>query len=556
MHDATAASELPGSTNVVVVGSGIGGLATAVTLAEKSVDVVVVEKSDYIGGSSGISAGQLWVPDSYLARSAGIEDSVETAVDYLTNAAGTLYEQPAEARHFVASAGEAVEYFADTIDLSLQLILGLPDYFYPDEHAKPEGRYLEPKPFAAGERLGELNDRIPHSPQLPGGMTSTEMTEWGGSFALEDWNWDLIESRRAEDVRTMGAALVGSFLEACLDRGVDVHVSTEVTELVERDGRIAGVVVERDGDEATVEATEGVVLNTGSYDWNQRMVEELKQLPDEHAASVAVPSTTGDGLRMAGLEGARVATYPPIAGASTFMLKIPGEHFQGSQLYRYCYNVGLPRTVVVDSSGERFCDESFYPEHKKELHDPTGEFPHLPCWLVFDDDYLDDYPIGNTKPGGEVNPDLLAAKSDTLAGLAEELSIPAEAFVSQVRQFNENARRGEDPEFGRGTRPWAHVWAGDPSHEPNPNLGPIETGPFYAVRLYVGFSSMSTVGLVTTDHGQVRNWNDDPIDGLYATGSVCAPVEWGIGYQSGVQNARSLAYGYLIGQHMAHEGQP
>lgn len=551
MADPGAADELTSSTEVVVAGSGVGGLATAVTLAAGGVDVVIVEKSDAVGGSSGISAGQLWVPDSHLARSAGVEDSVESAVTYLTNAAGPLYERPAEARHFVARAGEAVAYFADTIDLGLQVIRGLPDYFYPDDHAKPEGRYLEPEPFAAGARLGEWNDRIPYSPQLPGGMTSSEMTDWGGSFALEDWDWDLIEGRRAEDVRTMGAALVGSFLEACLDRGVDVHTATEATELVERDGRIAGVVVERHGDETVVEATEGVVLNTGSYDWNTRMVESFKQLPDEHAASVAVPSTTGDGLRMAGLEGAMVATYPPIAGASTFMLKVPGERFQGSQLYRYCYNVGLPHTVVVDRSGERFCDESFYPDHKKTLHDPTGEFPHLPCWLVFDDDYLNDYPIGNTKPGGEVDPALLAAKGDTLAGLADALSIPAEAFVSQVEQFNGNARRGEDPEFGRGTRPWAHVWAGDPSNEPNPNLGPVETAPFYAVRLYVGFSSMSTVGLVTTDHGQVRNWNDDPIDGLYATGSVCAPVEWGIGYQSGVQNARSLTYGYLIGQHIA-----
>lgn len=163
MADARAADELTSSTGVVVAGSGVGGLATAVTLAAGDVDVVIVEKSDAVGGSSGISAGQLWVPDSHLARSAGVEDSVESAVDYLTNAAGTLYEQPAEARHFVASAGEAVEYFADIIDLSLQPILGLPDYFYPDEHAKPEGRSLEPEPFAAGARLGEWNDSIPYT---------------------------------------------------------------------------------------------------------------------------------------------------------------------------------------------------------------------------------------------------------------------------------------------------------------------------------------------------------------------------------------------------------
>jgi predicted oxidoreductase len=84
-------------------------------------------------------------------------------------------------------------------------------------------------------------------------------------------------------------------------------------------------------------------------------------------------------------------------------------------------------------------------------------------------------------------------------------------------------------------------------------MGPLDDPPYYAVRLYVGLSSMSNTGLVTDRAGRIQDWNDESIDGLYATGSVMAPVEWGVGYQSGLQNARSLTYGYLAGLDMAEK---
>jgi 3-oxosteroid 1-dehydrogenase len=267
--------------------------------------------------------------------------------------------------------------------------------------------------------------------------------------------------------------------------------------------------------------------------------------------SAAVPTAEGDGLKMAASEGAKLGVYPPIGSAKGFFIAVPGMEFMDEPLYRYCYNVGLPHAFAVNAEGERFCDESFYPRQSDEFYDPTGEYDDFPMYMVFDETYHQSYPLANYKPGTAYPDEFLAGKADTLEALAEQLDIDPETLTSTTARFNEHARTGDDPDFSRGDNEWANIWCGDPHHEPNPNLGPVEEPPFYAVRMYVGLSSMGNVGLLTDDHGRVLDWDDDPIAGLYATGSMCAPVEWGTGYQSGLQNGRSMTYGYLAGQHVA-----
>jgi 3-oxosteroid 1-dehydrogenase len=539
----------PGRTDVVVVGSGVGGLAAAVAAAEEGCSVTVCEKAPVLGGSSGLSGAQLWVPCNHHMQAQGIDDSVDQAADYLTHLAGSLYENRTAATWFAEHASEAIVYFEEVADLSVQMISGIPDYHSGAPGATGEGRYLEPQPLPR-EEIPDGAD-LPDSPHLPGGVTTSEILEWGGALTPKDWDWDHIQDRRSNGIVTMGTSLIGHFLRATESIDVDVHAETTVTGLVTESDAVVGVHVDSDDLPPTVLADKGVVLNTGSYDWNDDMVETFEGTPADNVVSAAIPTATGDGLEMAALEGSKLGIYPPVGGAKGFFITIPDREFLGAPLHRYCYNVGLPHALAVNADAERFCDESFYPKPAEEFYDPTGEYDEMPFYMVFDETFRQQYAIGNYKPGTDYPPEFLAAKSDSLDGLAAELGLDAGTLQDTVTTFNDYARDGVDPEYGRGENDWANIWCGDPGHEPNPNLGPVESPHFYAVRLYVGLSSMCNTGLLTDRRGRVIDWTDRPIGGLYATGSVCAPVEWGVGYQSGLQNARSLTYGYLGGLDLA-----
>ena len=529
------------SSDLVVVGSGVGGVATAATAAAKGASVTILEKGAVIGGSSGLSGAQLWIPGNDNMRDLGHEDSVTEAVDYLTHLAGDHYADEGAARRYVERAPEAVAYFEAELGLEVQCIRNMPDYHSEGPGGKDEGRYLEPQPLDRDEIPADL----PNSPHLPGGATNDELLTWGGAFTAQEWDWETITRRREEGIATMGTALIGYFLRSAVENGAVVHTETPVTDLLVEDGEVVGVEYERDGETRTMTPTGGVVLNTGAYDWNASLIESFEGTPAEYVASAAVPTATGDGHTMAALEGAKLGVYPPVGSAKGFFVAVPGREFLEAPLYRYCYNVGLPHAIAVNAHGERFCDESFYPKQAASLYDPTGEYEDFPPYMIFDEQYRQKYPLGSTLPGKEYPDEFLAAEADDLEDLAHQLEMDAETLTATVERFNGHAERGEDPDFGRGENAWGHVWGGDPGHDPNPNLGPLTEPPYYAVRLYVGLSSMGNVGLITDRNARVLDWNDDPLEGLYAVGSVCAPVEWGVGYQSGLQNGRAMTDGYL-----------
>ena len=174
--------------------------------------------------------------------------------------------------------------------------------------------------------------------------------------------------------------------------------------------------------------------------------------------------------------------------------------------------------------------------------------------MIFDSQARAKYPIGSILPGMDW-PEGLGCIADTLGELAGKLGVDAAALEQTVATFNEGARQGRDPAFGRGEQPWSFWMCGDKNNTPNPVLGPLEQGPFYAVELKrIGGSGIPSTGILADEHGRALDWNDEPIPGLYVAGNSMARMETGAVMQSGISNARGMTYGWLAAKHAA--GQP
>ncbi|WP_261290421.1 FAD-dependent oxidoreductase, partial [Bordetella pertussis] len=101
---------LPAAVDVVVIGSGASGMATAVTAAFHGAQVVVLEKADKFGGTTARSGGWLWIPGMPLATALGIDEPAGAARDYIAHEATTHFDA-ARTQAFLENGGRAGEEF-------------------------------------------------------------------------------------------------------------------------------------------------------------------------------------------------------------------------------------------------------------------------------------------------------------------------------------------------------------------------------------------------------------------------------------------------------------
>jgi hypothetical protein len=291
-------------------------------------------------------------------------------------------------------------------------------------------------------------------------------------------------------------------------------------------------------------------MTSGGYESNATLVREFEGLTEDNWQSMFSPALTGDGLIMGVEIGAKVYSLPVNMGA--FLgFRVPGRKPGDPPGYRPA-TVGMssfPHTIIVNQQGERFGDESYFPAMvgaARQFDVWTHQHPNMPCYVIFDQNYATKYSF-NGAPAGEPIP-AWVTRSSSVSALARALSIAPDRFDATVQRFNERASRGEDPDFGRGSAAWARLYAGDLTHKPNPNLGPIDQPPYYGVRLFL--SGTSSAGLMTNEHAQVMHVRGRPIEGLYASGNVAACTDFGSGYQSGESLARGMVASYLAIKHI------
>lgn len=534
--------------DVVAIGSGIGGLAAAITAHDTGASALVLERSDQVGGVTALSQGQVWVPGNHLAHELGIEDSSDSGFRYLQRLSMGYGEDEA-ILNFTVHAREALKYFADKAGLRMAVIRGCPDYYYGlSNDSVSEGRLLEVEPFP-GSSLGEWQGKTRLSPQVPYGLTTQDIADAGGLAAMMKWDFELLGQRITNDERCAGSGLAAYFVKAALDRGIPLETGTSAEGLIADGTRVVGVRAVKDGKEITIKANKGVVVAVSSYERNQPLEKTLgNQLNPE---SMLFSAIDGSNIRLAGPLGAKVARVPEISMAG---FSVPGEETdEGLPVWRSAMPIiGLPHHIVVNSKGKRFGNEGFYRSfyYQTDVIDGvTQTHPNFPCWIVIDSQAREKYAFVSIMPGQDW-PEGFGVVADTIEELATKAGIDPAGLAETVARFNENAEKGVDPDFGRGEQPWGAWMTGDKTHKPNPNLGPIVKGPFYAVKMSrMGATGIPAAGLKIDRNANVVGWDEQPIPGLYAAGNSAARMESGAVMQSGVSNARGMAYGWLAARH-------
>jgi succinate dehydrogenase/fumarate reductase flavoprotein subunit len=527
--------------DVLVVGSGGAGLLAACVAADAGARVVVLERAPVFGGTTAVSGGMLWIPCNHLMAAAGQPDSRADALRYLGRVTeGTV--EPWRLEQFVDLGPEVVRYLVERTPVRL-FPIDRPDYHSEWPGAREGGRTLDNRPFDPGDRPGldGLAQQVRagrHFPPLT--YAEKHRLRWPNQ---RDAAMRLVAERTAAGVRTMGGALAAALVAACADRGVELVAGVRARELL-ADGRAVGLRADTVDGPVAYRAAAGVILACGGFEWNARMKQAFLRGPE--ANPVSPPWNTGDGIVMASALGAALGNLTEAWWAPT--VAVPGEWYDGAPMGRHIVDErSLPGSILVNRHGVRFVNEATnYNDLSKAFHtfDPGRyERPNVPAWLVFDAAFKRSYPVASIPPGDPAPPWFhCAATIEELAGAA---GIRADALASTVLRFNEHARRGADPDFGRGRS--AHDrYYGDERRPSSPCLAPLVEPPFYAVEIKPG--SLGTKGGVVTDEqGRVLRYDGTPIEGLFACGNVAASVMAG-GYPgSGATLGPALVGGYVSG---------
>ena len=554
--------------DILIIGSGAGGLSAAVCAAHLGLDVIVVEKEPVFGGTTAMSAGVIWIPGSSHARRAGVEDSRESALAYLRNEVGNRLDRDL-AETFLEQGPRMLDFLETHSHLSYALAAPWPDYHPEVGDAMPGGRSLWVDHFD-GRRLGTdfANLRRPlETTMIMGGMSIARedvphflrMTRSLGSALYVGRLFlrhlvDRIGHARGTRIAN-GNALVARLALTLKERGVPILLSSPATRLLLEDGRVCGAMLARDGKPVEVHAARGVVLACGGFPANEAMKERyyphIRAGKNHH--SLAPEGNRGDGIRIAREVG---AAFSPDAGkpaAWTPVSLVPRPNGP-AEPFPHFIDRGKPGVIAVDQKGARFVNEAnSYHDFVLAMFEACRDEPRVEIHLVADHRAIRRYGLGAVPPSpGRMGPHLRSGyllRGGSVEALAAEAGIDPGGLSATLERFNRGAERGEDPEFGKGGNVY-NRFNGDPSHRPNPCLEPLRTPPYYAVRVIPG--DLGTfMGVKTDACARVLDETGAPIPGLYAAGNDAASFMGGNYPGAGITIGPAMTFGYIAAHHIA-----
>lgn len=551
--------------DIVIIGSGGAGLAAAVTAAKAGLDVLVVEKTQYFGGTTALSGGGIWNPGNHLAAEAGMKDSPEDGFRYIEGLVGDRLRRDVLAT-FTENAPRMLRFMHDNTDVRFSLHPDQPDYYKEYEGAKLDGRVLDPVDFdgrqmdrddllAIRPPLKEFNapmgfmigfPDIPHLMNAKKSLKSlAHVMKLFGRYAM-----DRISYPRGTHL-TMGNALIARLLLTARKAGVTLWRNAPMTRLIIENGRVTGVEINHNGKLETVSVRRGAVLASGGFSQNEELRKQYIPYP-EHHVSFLPEGNTGDGIK-AGLAAGgelEVGNYANAAWAVLSVLKEPNGNVRKQP--HVMMDRTKPGCIAVNNAGQRFVNECAA-NFVEKMHESGSVPAHLLC----DHRFIKKYGLGLVMPGGMGLKKMIEAgyiiTAPTIAELAVKIGVNAGGLAETVAKHNEYARAGKDPDFGKGDTEADTCW-GDLDHKPNPCLGPIDTGPFYAVKIFPGDGS-TTLGLKVSATAQVLDAGGTPIQGLYACGLDMNVLWRGREPSHGSYNGLGLTFGYVVGQQLANNAQ-
>lgn len=537
--------------HIVILGTGGAGLTAALAAYEAGADVSVYEKHDKVGGTTAWSGGMVWIPNNHHEQALGIADSREEAITYLMSMSHGLIQLPM-VEAFLDTGPEMVRWLEANTPVQFRPISEFPDYHAEHPGGKPNGGRAMDCPLFPFEELGAWSDRVTKSPYYPEPRISIFETTLGQAvppkIAPEEF-----ERRGLHDERGSGQALIGRLLRGCLDRGIEPQTGYAAKDLIHENGRVTGVRLETNSGEIEV-AADAVILATGGFEYNEDFKRAFLRGPMTHP--VSIQTNTGDGLKMAMKLGAmlgnmREAWWMPV-------MEVPREEVS-TGVSLVAGQRTLPRSIMVNRKGRRFVNEAAnYNAFGAAFHEQdvsAFDYQNLPCWLIFDQGYIDAYGFGMIAGTPGEPPPQWVTQADSLAGLAHKLGIDGDELEVTVDRWNQQVANGRDEDFKRGEA--AHdIWWGDPQNRGSAaaTLGPLNKAPFFAVEIKSG--ALGTKGGPQTDPAaRVLDTEGQPIPGLYAAGNVMASA-MGMTYGGpGGTIAPGMVFGYLAGQHAVSDAQ-
>lgn len=562
--DLQAGSDL--TCDVLVVGSGAGGLSAALSASEAGLDVIVIEKGAHFGGTTCHSEGMIWVPMSAQAIKAGRSDTASAALAYLAAVAGNHLDRDKTAAYL--DAAPAMLAFLEAHTRIRYALAGSLDY-HPDAPGATVGaRSLRVEPMN-GKTLGPVFDMIrpPLASTLAlGGMTVTSLdlphalrahrspaAFWHMAKLSAGYALDRLQGYTRGTRIGNGHALIGCLVEALLTRGVRLLPSTACTDLIVKDRRVEGAIVRTTGGGRRVLANRGVVLAAGGFSGDaglKRKTYAHVRRGHDHAL-LAAETSAGDGV-YAGL-GARGVFVNDLSqpAAWTPVSLVPQSDGRAVAFPHYV-DRNKPGFIAVDRQGRRFTNEAAtYHHFVPAMIAACNDEPMTEAWLIADATAVDRYGIGAAPPF----PGFLRAairsgylkSAMTIDALGLMLELPQ--LGQTVERFNAFAASGLDEDFHRGETAYERA-CGDPAVTPNPSLAPLTKPPFYAVRLVP--SDIGTfAGLRTDSRARVVDDDEIAIPGLYAAGNDAASAFGGTYPAAGITVGLALTFGFVAGNDLA-----
>ena len=547
-------------TDVLVVGSGGAALAAALRARHHGLRVLVTEKGDKLGGTSCFSGSGCWIPLTHVHNDK--RDSKAKSLQYLESIIGDVgpASSPERKEAFLTNGPEMVKYMENEGYQWIQTP-GYPDYHQYNPGAQIGGRTIEAGAFDLN-KLGPWKTMLNINPaRAPVAMYTFELSKM--VRARSDWEGKMVAAKVfglrvyppwliGQHPATLGVSMISQLLYLNVQRGTSIWVSSPMKELVVSDdgGSVTGAIVQHGGKDVAVHATRGVILAAGGFAKNDEMRKhyQIKGITNKWTSTNL--NDTGDTISAAQKVGAEMALMDSAWWGTSIV--DPATN----QPYWCLYDRVMPHSIIVDQNAQRFANESQnYNTLGTKLLEHSKKAATIPAFMIMDSNHRNRYVLANKiLPGYTPKADIDSGfifKGASLDNIAQQLEIPASELKKTVDRFNGFVRKGVDEDFDRGKSPYDQ-FLGDPAYK-NPNLGAIEKGPFYAVKIWPG--DLGTKGGVLTDENaqavKQTKQGYKPIQGLYAIGNNSASVMGRTYAGAGSTLGPGLTFGYIAANHIA-----